>query len=66
MILERLGSIRQLRFCPSFQIFGIICTLAAERILSAYPEDDRVANGALAIVLLLGTILTALIKPDYR
>jgi FLVCR family feline leukemia virus subgroup C receptor-related protein len=49
----------------SAQVFGIICTMAGERLLG-YSGDDRVANGMLALVLLLGTILTGCIKPDYR
>ena len=48
-----------------FQVFGIFCTLAAEQILT-HSKNDLIANGVLAGVLLLGTILTALIKPDYR
>ena len=48
-----------------FQVFGIICTMAAEQLLS-HTGNDLLANGMLAGVLLLGTILTALIKADYR
>ena len=28
--------------------------------------DDRVANSCLAAILVLGTAITAVIKPDYR
>ena len=28
--------------------------------------DDRVANSCLAAILVLGTVMTATIKPDYR
>ena len=28
--------------------------------------DDRVANSCLAAILVLGTLITAIIKPDYR
>ena len=28
--------------------------------------DDRVANSCLAGILVLGTLMTAIIKPDYR
>ena len=49
----------------SAQVFGIACTFAYEQAITQI-EDDRIANGGLAIVLLLGIILTALIKPDYR
>merc|ERR1712008_512412 len=49
----------------SAQVFGIFCTMAAEQLLSN-TGNDLLANGMLAGVLLLGTILTALIKADYR
>ena len=39
--------------------------MAAEQILS-HTGNDLLANGMLAGVLLLGAILTALIKADYR
>lgn len=54
-----------IHFFLSSQVFGILCTLAAERILGS-TGDDRIANSVLALVLLLGSGLTALIKPDYR
>ena len=50
----------------SAQVFGIFCTMGAERLLGWYPQDDRLANGVLAGVLLIGTVMTAMIKPDYR
>lgn len=34
-------------------------------MLTAF-KDDRIANGSMAIVLLIGTVLTAVIKADYR
>ena len=48
------------------QVFGIICTVAAERVLEATGREDRFANGGLAVVLLVGTVMTAMITPDYR
>jgi hypothetical protein len=55
----------QFSFHCLLQTFGIVCTLIAERLLDTL-EDDRVANGILAGVLLVGACITALIKPDYR
>ena len=49
----------------SAQIFGIVWTIASERIIFTL-EDDRIANGLLAAVLLIGTVLTAMIKPNYK
>jgi len=49
----------------SAQVFGIFCTMAAEQLLSR-TGNDLLANGMLAGVLLIGTILTALIRADYR
>ena len=49
----------------SAQIFGIIWTLCCERIID-HSNDDRFANGMLAGVLLIGTIMTAFIKPNYK
>ena len=46
------------------KIFGIICTLVAEHLLTAV-DDDRVANGMLAGVLLIGVFITAVIKPVW-
>lgn len=39
--------------------------MAGERVLGS-SGDDRVSNGMLALVLLVGTILTGLIRADYR
>jgi hypothetical protein len=50
---------------PIFQLFGIVSTLVAERLLDGV-DDDRVANGVLCGVLLVGVAITAAIKPDYR
>merc|ERR1719400_275103 len=49
----------------SAQVAGIFCTIAAEKTLSS-SGDDRYANGMLAGVLLIGTIMTAMIRADYR
>jgi len=48
----------------SAQIFGIICTMFAEWMFRV--TDDRVANSSLAGILLVGSVMTALIKRDYR
>ncbi|XP_037068046.1 feline leukemia virus subgroup C receptor-related protein 2-like isoform X2 [Pollicipes pollicipes] len=48
----------------SAQFFGIIFTIADGKLLNGY--GDRAANLALAAMLLLGSILTALIKSDLR
>merc|ERR1712029_486119 len=50
----------------SAQVFGILCTMGAERLLDYTNNEDRIANGMLAVELLIGTIMTAMIKPDYR
>ena len=49
----------------SAQIFGIIWTITSERIISK-GYDDRIANGILAAVLFVGSVLTLFIKPNYR
>ena len=49
----------------SAQVFGIIWTITSERIISK-SKDDRIANGLLSAVLLVGAILTLFIKPNYR
>ena len=43
----------------------MLCTTGAEKLFDQ-TKDDRLANGLLAGVLLVGSIMTALIKPDYR
>ena len=49
----------------SAQIFGIVWTITSERIISK-GYDDRIANGILAAVLFVGSVLTLFIKPNYR
>ena len=46
------------------KVFGIFCTMFAEWLYRI--TDDRVANSCLAAILVLGTVITAIIKPDYR
>ena len=49
----------------SAQVFGIVWTITSERIISK-TNDDRISNGILSAVLLIGALLTLLIKPSYR
>ena len=46
------------------KVFGIFCTMFAEWLYRV--TDDRVANSCLAAILVIGTAITAIIKPDYR
>jgi len=48
----------------SAQVFGIFCTMLGEWLFRV--TDDRIANCILAGVLLVGSLMTAIIKPDYR
>ncbi|XP_043200741.1 feline leukemia virus subgroup C receptor-related protein 2-like isoform X1 [Amphibalanus amphitrite] len=48
----------------SAQFFGIIFTIADGKLLKAH--GDRAANLALAGMLLLGSVMTAMIKSDLR
>jgi FLVCR family feline leukemia virus subgroup C receptor-related protein len=48
----------------SAQVFGIFCTMLGEWLFRL--TDDRIANCILAGVLLLGSLMTAIIKPEYR
>jgi len=48
----------------SAQVFGIFCTMFGEWIYRV--SDDKIANLSLAGILILGTVMTAMIKPDYR
>lgn len=48
----------------SAQVFGILFTLAATWLLGAY--GDKVTNLALSGALLIGSVLTALIRSDLR
>ena len=49
----------------SAQVFGIACTTAVEIVVTKL-NDGLIANCVLAGVLVIGVILTTLIKPDYR
>jgi len=48
----------------SAQVFGILCTMFGEYLYRV--TDDRIANSCLAAILVVGTVLTGLIRPDYR
>ncbi|CAN8006760.1 unnamed protein product, partial [Ixodes hexagonus] len=48
----------------SAQVFGILFTLAATWLLGAH--GDKVTNLALSGALLVGSVLTALIRSDLR
>uniref|UniRef100_A0A023FTE5 Putative feline leukemia virus subgroup c receptor-related protein 2 n=1 Tax=Amblyomma parvum TaxID=251391 RepID=A0A023FTE5_AMBPA len=48
----------------SAQVFGILFTMAANQLLLAY--NDRITNFALSGALLVGSVLTALIRSDLR
>ncbi|XP_064455471.1 heme transporter FLVCR2-like isoform X2 [Ornithodoros turicata] len=48
----------------SAQVFGITFTMAASAVMKLY--GDRTANIALSVSMLIGAILTALIKSDLR
>ncbi|XP_077516081.1 choline/ethanolamine transporter flvcr2a-like isoform X3 [Amblyomma americanum] len=48
----------------SAQVFGILFTMAADQLILAY--GDRTTNFSLSGALLIGSILTALIRSDLR
>lgn len=48
----------------SAQVFGIFSTMFGEWLYRVM--DDRIANSCLAGILLLGTLITGVIKADYR